>query len=274
MASGRFVKKIVAIGGGSLDACGPIHAEILRLANQVRPRVLFLPAASGDCESYEQEFEAAFAPLDCEVGVLRLVRDAPDPAEVQSRIEKADVVYVGGGDLIALMACFRERGVDRMLVEAAGRGTVLAGTSAGANCWFRYGLTDSEKYQRPLNWTLQRVQGLGLIEALGCPHYHTQRREERLKDLVAEYGELAIALDDGAALVVQDGHFRIVCASRAAQAYRLYKEGLEVVVERLQPMRETQELSVLLTRGSESPFERLPRDAAPPRLPDMGNAVE
>jgi dipeptidase E len=264
-----FAKKVVAIGGGSLEVCAPIHAEIVRLSGRARPRVLFLSAASGDNEAYEQEFEAAFRPLNCEVDVLRLVRGSADPSEVGGQMAKADVIYVGGGDLFALLSILRAQRVDRMLAEAASRGAVLAGTSAGANLWFRFGLTDSEKFRSPLQWTLQRVQGLGFIDALGCPHFHTQRREERLKDLVAEYGEMAIALDDGAALVVQEEQFRIVVASRAAQAYRIYKEGMEVVVERLVPLREAQDLAVLLTRGSNSPFERLPRDAVSPRLPSM-----
>ena len=54
-----------------------------------------------------------------------------------------DVVYVGGGSMINLLALWRAHGVDAILREAWQAGIVLAGLSAGSMCWFEHGITTS-----------------------------------------------------------------------------------------------------------------------------------
>ena len=54
-----------------------------------------------------------------------------------------DVIYVGGGSMRNLLAIWQAHGLDRLLIEAWRRGTVLAGLSAGAMCWFEGGVTKS-----------------------------------------------------------------------------------------------------------------------------------
>ena len=54
-----------------------------------------------------------------------------------------DVIYVGGGNTANMLAVWRLHGVD----ADAGRGVAArdraGGRSAGANCWFEAGSTDS-----------------------------------------------------------------------------------------------------------------------------------
>jgi peptidase E len=82
-------------------------------------------------------------------------------------VRDADLVYVGGGNTVAMLAIWREFGFDRALREAWEGGTVLAGISAGANCWFERYVTDS-------------VPGGGVREGLGwlpgtfCPHLDSE----------------------------------------------------------------------------------------------------
>lgn len=59
------------------------------------------------------------------------------------RLSSADVVYVGGGSTLNLLALWRAHGVDAVLADLAARDdAVLAGVSAGANCWYEACSTD------------------------------------------------------------------------------------------------------------------------------------
>ena len=54
-----------------------------------------------------------------------------------------DVIYVGGGCMLNLLAIWRAHGLDAILREAWERGVVLAGLSAGSMCWFEWGVDRS-----------------------------------------------------------------------------------------------------------------------------------
>ncbi len=259
------MRKIVAIGGGDLASGATLAIDewVVRLTERRSPRALFLPTASRDAESQCEAFAAIYGQaLGCQVENLLVAHPEADPTLAAERIAAAELVYVGGGDTLFMLRRWRELGIDRMLVAAATAGKVLAGMSAGANCWFAYGLSDAQKYYSPEEWSYLRVRGLGLIPALGCPHYHSQGREAALENQVAQYGELAIALDDHAALVVQGERCRILKSQPRGAAYRLYLAGLEVVCETLEECRGDWALDELVARRATSQFPR----AARPRM--------
>jgi dipeptidase E len=80
---------------------------------------------------------------------------------------QADLIYVGGGNTPAMLAVWREFGFEQALRSAYDDGTVLAGISAGGNCWFEHYVTDS-------------VPGGGVRDGLGwlpgtfCPHLDSE----------------------------------------------------------------------------------------------------
>jgi dipeptidase E len=262
------MRKIVAIGGGELGSEGmlPIDREILRLAESPAPRALFVPTASSDSTDQCDKFRAVYGELGCSVDVLLLCARVPSRDELEETILTADIIYVGGGNTLRMLRLWRETGVDELLRAAGRRGAVLCGTSAGANCWFRFGLTDSLKFESPDDWTYTRAHGLELIEVNCCPHYHSERREEHFKNLIAQYGGLGIALDDHAALAVRNDEFRVVVGHSRAHAYRVFAEGLDVVVERIEPRQEFARLDELLLPHPSPLFTRQPRDAGRPHL--------
>jgi dipeptidase E len=79
----------------------------------------------------------------------------------------ADLIYVGGGNTVAMLAVWREFDFVRSLREAYEQGTVLAGISAGANCWFERYVTDSV----PGGGVRQ---GLGWLKGTFCPHLNSE----------------------------------------------------------------------------------------------------
>ncbi|MDQ2708562.1 MAG: peptidase E [Actinomycetota bacterium] len=191
--------RIVLLGGGfSSDPDTLLDDWLLRMLPRLRPRVCFLPTASGDSEVYMQRFHAA---LDgrCETSALGLfARDDRDPRDV---LLNQDAIYVGGGNTANALAVWRVHGVDRALVEAYHAGVVLGGISAGMICWFESCLTDSFGPVAVLH------DGLGLLAGSACPHFDSEpaRRPTYLRAVAS--GELPSgwALDDGAAALFTDG---------------------------------------------------------------------
>jgi len=61
-------KNIVAIGGGGfVRSLGSLEIEkyIISLINKKRPKIFFIPTASGDSSLYKLNFYRAFSKLDC-----------------------------------------------------------------------------------------------------------------------------------------------------------------------------------------------------------------
>lgn len=216
---------IIALGGGgfsmSEDGLTAIDHYILNLAVKPRPKVCFVPTASGDALSYSHKFEAAFSG-HAETSVLSLFCQEPwgytDPASLLDQ----DIVFVGGGSTANLLAIWRLHGLPEILEEAAGRGTILAGISAGMNCWFESSSTDSFGPLAPL------ADGLGFIPGSACPHYlgEPDRREKYLKWVGEGALEQGFAVDDYSALVMRDGALAEAITERPNRpVYRVVREG-------------------------------------------------
>jgi dipeptidase E len=197
-------RHVVALGGGgfSMEPENPLLDDfVLSLARTSRPRVLFVPTASGDNPPYIVRFYRTFAQKPCVAADLTffggsaLDRRPKRSDELRSFVLDHDVVYVGGGNVANLLVLWRTHGLDAIFREAWSEGIVLAGVSAGMNCWFDACITDSFGDLRPLD------DGLGLIRGSACPHYDGEPgRRPAYHAAIA--GGLAggFAADDGAAL--------------------------------------------------------------------------
>jgi len=160
----------VAIGGGGFlmdDERGVQERWILSLCRQPRqPRVLYVGTASGDSPFAQLKFMRLFSRLGARPDTLAFF-----PYDMRrdyaAAVRDADVVYVGGGNTVAMVAVWREFGFDRALRRAWEAGTVLAGISAGANCWFERYVTDSV----PGGGVRE---GLGLLPGTFCPHLDSE----------------------------------------------------------------------------------------------------
>ena len=163
-------RHIVALGGGGFSDDGlptKLDDYINSLARNRRPRICFLPTASGDSETYPIKFYRAFTRRDCQPSDLALFRRTV--ADLRSFLLDQDVIYVGGGNTANMLAVWRVHGVDAILREAWEAGIVLAGISAGAICWFEAAVTDS--FGVPPTGLRD---GLGLLPGSACPHYNSE----------------------------------------------------------------------------------------------------
>ncbi len=189
-------KQIIAIGGGGFGR-NPNHRlienYILEQSDEELPNVLFVPTASAENKSYIVNFYSCFSKLKCKPRHINLFERTP---RLESLFNKADVIYVGGGNTKSMLAVWREWGIDKLLVKAYNQGTILSGVSAGAICWFDKGITDS--------WAsnLNLLDCLGLLKGNCCPHYNSEKDRRPSVQRFIEKRELnsIYAIDDGAAI--------------------------------------------------------------------------
>ena len=223
------MKKIVAIGGGEIGRPGypiettQIDKEIIRLTGKKNPKLLFIPTASSDSESYFKVVKKHFGEmLGCKTDVLYLIKEKLSKKEIKDKILKSDIIYIGGGNTLKMMKIWRKNDVDKILKEAYKKGIVLSGLSAGSICWFKWGNSDSRKFTNP-SADLIKVSGLGLINALHCPHYDFEKeRKTDLKKMMRKTSGVAIAIENCCAIEVIDGKYRIISSKPSANAYKVY----------------------------------------------------
>lgn len=253
----KHARRIVAIGGGKVRIATPqttlIDREIVRLAATRRPNLLFVPTASSDDADYCAAIERHFGRrLGCHVETLLLYRDRPDARETARRIRDSDIIYVGGGNTLRMLRLWRRLGIDRLLDRARREGTVLAGLSAGAICWFKAGNSDSRKFADPRNKTLIRVNALGYVDALLCPHYDSEaHRQPALKSMMQTTKGVAVALEDCSAIEIVDDEYRILASQRGSCAYRVFWHQGSYHRQVMRPHEDFRSLQVLLSTSIE-----------------------
>ncbi|MFN8530979.1 MAG: peptidase E [Anaerolineae bacterium] len=221
--------QIIAMGGGGFSM-EPDHLALDRyIVEQTgveRPKVCFLPQASGEAPGYIINFYKAFSALNCIPSHLSLF--TPHTADLAGFLMSQNLIYVGGGNTKSMLALWREWGLDRILRDAAEAGTVLAGISAGGLCWFDYGLNEIVMQKSIL-------PGLGYVKGACAVHYDDETVPSR-----APYHEWigsgklpsGVAFDDYAAGHYLNGELVRVVASRPnRKGYRVQRTAEGVVQE-------------------------------------------
>jgi len=201
---------------------------VLSLTGAPRPKVCFLPSASGDADHYVVRFYRAFPASRCEASHISLFRREQGPADIREHLLSRDLIYVGGGSVVSMLGVWRAHGIDRILREAWERGVVLCGLSAGSLCWFTEAVSG-------FHGPSQQVEGLGLLPFSNCVHYAPESNRRRAyHDFLRAGMRPGYAAEDGAALHFTGTELSRVVASRAAaRGYRLDTVGERVVEMRI-----------------------------------------
>ena len=139
------VPQVVAFGGGgfSMESGNALLDDYVLAATGVeRPKVCFLPTASGDADHYIVRFYRHFPAVRCEPSHVSLFRrdcGAPDPRHAPAR---------AGPDLrrrrlraLAARACGARTGSTTCCARRGSAAWCMCGLSAGSLCWFEEGLT-------------------------------------------------------------------------------------------------------------------------------------
>jgi peptidase E len=225
-------RTIFAMGGGgfTMEPTNPLLDDfVLSLATTATPRVLFLPTAAGDTNAQINAFQARFAARACVPEHLSLFRLADVKRPLEEIVLGQDIIYVGGGSMRNLLAIWQAHGLDRLLIRAWYQGTVLAGLSAGAMCWFEAGITCS-------SGPPEAIAGLRLLP--GSLTVHADGEPARLPVWLESVRRGGLpggwAVDDGVGLLFRGRRLQRVVSSRpGAAALRADAIAGELVRERL-----------------------------------------
>lgn len=228
--------QILAFGGGgfSMESGNPLLDDhVLRLTGVARPKVCFIPTASGDADHYVVRFYRRFSTVADTSHLSLFRRDRGNGAvegDIEAHLMQQDLIYVGGGSVLSLVGTWMAHGVDRILERCWQSGVVMCGLSAGSLCWFSEALT-------AFHGPPEVVRGVGLLPWSNCVHYDAEpERAVEFRAAVAS-GQLraGYGADDGAAL-----HFvgrdlaEVVTSREKARAYRVEGVAGEAIETPLQ----------------------------------------
>jgi peptidase E len=225
------MRQIIAMGGGSaLEPETPaLEQYILNQSGKPRPKICFLPTASGDADGYMLLFYKAYSLLDCQPSTLSLFH--PPSANLEDYVLEKDVIYVGGGNTRNMLCLWREWGLDGILKKAYQAGVILAGVSAGANCWFEACTTDSVPGE------LRMMSCLGLLPGSFSPHYDGEAERRPTLHHLLKSGKIpsGLAADNNAGVHFVDEHLQqAICIQPGAQVYRVGLKDTDVIEEKLE----------------------------------------
>ena len=172
-------KNIVAIGGGGFGrSLGSLLIEkyIISIIDKERPKICFIPTASGDNDLYKLNFYRAFSKLNCITSHIDFFSRTEN---LEDKVKSQDIIYVGGGNTKTMLAVWKEWNLHTILRNAYENGILMSGVSAGAICWFDKGITDSFADK------LEIIDCLGIVEGNACPHFDEEKeREPYVNDVI------------------------------------------------------------------------------------------
>lgn len=203
------MRRIIAIGGGELRERTTLAIDeyIANLAKERagdrRANALFIPTASHDFMPYYNTFHKVYTGVfNIKTDVALTVFKEVDLEKLKGKFEKADMIYVGGGDTVFMLNSWKESGLLPLLKDAYERGVIIAGLSAGAICWFSDMYTDSEEALGE-GEKYAMFKGLGWIEGTISPHYGARMLDF---DKIVCYNDFrAYGLEDNSSLVIEEG---------------------------------------------------------------------
>jgi peptidase E len=188
--------KIIAIGGGgftTLTSSG-LDDFLLSHLNGTARRIGFVGTASDDDPIRLKHFHELIATRVSHASVFPSDAGADDARQWAA---SHDMIFVGGGDTARMLTLWRQTGFDAALAEAHRNGTVLAGVSAGAVCWFEHALV------RGGSGAMEPISGLGLLKGSMCAHFNADadRRPAFHEKIGSGVLPSGFGIDDGVAVV-------------------------------------------------------------------------
>lgn len=148
---------------------------------------------------------------------------------MKNKIERADIIYVGGGDSIKLMDNVLEYKLD-VLFKNLNDNVVVAGMSAGAIILAKKGYSDS-LILRGESERYSFISGLGLVDINICPHYNLDVRKENLKKDLIDSKLAVFGLENGVALKIDGEKREVIKCFDNVNCYLCYYDNDKYVEE-------------------------------------------
>ena len=169
---------LVLAGSGEFTPSMETPDKYILSRTKVR-NVAILPTAAGkesDWHKWVEMGERHFRKLGVDAFGLNVLNasDANNPKKFVL-LEKADFVYISGGDPGHLFHTLNKSLLWKNILEKFGQGMILAGSSAGAMAMGKYVLANAQRLDKESSdW----INGLGMVPFSIIPHYDYIKREE------------------------------------------------------------------------------------------------
>ena len=204
---GGPVGPVMAIGGAE-DKLGErvILSRFVQLAGGDKAQICVISTASSLGEAATDLYRHIFTRLGA-AGVTGLRpetrEEANDPGTVDA-IKNATGIFMTGGNQLRLSSVIGGTKLGGAILEAHGRGVVVAGTSAGASAVATHMMAFGSSGATPKNRMAHVSVGLGLlVNVVVDQHFEQRTRLGRLLAVVAQSPSLiGLGLDEDTAAIV------------------------------------------------------------------------
>ncbi|QOR34504.1 cyanophycinase [Clostridium sp. 'deep sea'] len=209
---------LLLIIGGAEDHKGEcvILKEFIRLAGGRGANIAILAVATQNQLRSEHMYSHIFRKLgagSCKALHI-LDRSDANTYDLQSELEHIDGIFITGGDQLRITTMLGGTNLYYALHELHAKGTIIAGTSAGASVMSEIMILDGESDKPPTKQTVSLSPGLGLLEGIVIDQHFAQRgRLGRLLSIVAYNPHiLGIGIDENTAVIVDDvsGEMKVI----------------------------------------------------------------
>ena len=190
--------KVLLIGGGDIrkEETKDIDKFAINVLDKNQPNILFIPAAANDHEGYIKSFKLYYESLGAKVSVAKL--HSEHIADIITKIERSDAIYLSGGDPKVLMDKILELKLKKIFSEYKG---LIIGYSAGAMVLGKF-FNNSENIDNFKKNDITIFEGLNIVENTVIePHFTKNNRKEFL--LITSQDKCKLCgLDDNTALFI------------------------------------------------------------------------
>lgn len=216
-ASAAPARRKILIAGGNFNTA--FLRYMAQLTGKPRPKLLYLPTASGDSPQGIISWYQSCSPLAVEPShQISFIASARQNRSWEEVFLSVDGIVCSGGNTLNQQAIWKAQGIDAILRTAWDRGIVLGGASAGSLCWFEEGTTDS----RPKE--LSKVDCLGFLAGSHSPHFDAEKDRRPTYHRLIASGQMkpGYACDNDAGLYFEDNEVKRVVSARAgAKCYHV-----------------------------------------------------
>ena len=216
----------VLIGGKGKDSnLNHIENEIIKMTNKKNPIILYCPYATKDIEKSINKFHNLMNNLECEI--INLTFDNIN--DFDSLLNKADILYVGGGVSDDLVDIFKKHNLDKVLYKYLDSNKIYAGSSAGAMLYTKVAMGDKDMFSDNFhNYNYKMVDCLGILNISICPHY---QNEDLIfyNDVIKEYSLDSFGIEEDTAVIIDDNKYGCLKDDKKRSVYYFSRDNYLMV---------------------------------------------
>ena len=218
--------RFVLIGGKGKDSnLNHIENETIKMTNKKNPIILYCPYATKDIEKSINKFHNLINNLECEI--IDLTFDNIN--DFDSLLNKADILYVGGGVSDDLVDIFKKYNLDKVLYKYLDSNKIYAGSSAGAMLYTKVAMGDKDMFSDNFhNYNYKMVDCLGILNISICPHY---QNEDLIfyNDVIKEYSLDSFGIEEDTAVIIDNNKYGCLKDDKKRSVYYFSRDNYLMV---------------------------------------------